>query len=216
MEPTKFCKKCNKPLLSTNKCGYCRLHRYLSDSRRALKRKSYLNNKNKKPPILKVCPICGISYLTPRKQSRCCSSSCWKILQPTYLAEYYQKNKKKIQQKRNTQKRNKKKADIGYKIEESLRNALRKHIKKKGTRIIGKLKYIGCNRDELKAHLESKFQPGMTWENYGVYGWHVDHIIPLSSFDHTNEEDIKKAWHYTNLQPLWAKDNLRKSNKILK
>ena len=54
----------------------------------------------------------------------------------------------------------------------------------------------------------------MTWENWSFKGWHLDHIIPLDSFDLSKEEDKKKAYHYTNLQPLWAKDNLSKGNKI--
>jgi len=66
----------------------------------------------------------------------------------------------------------------------------------------------------LIAHLESKFQEGMSWENYGKNGWHLDHIIPLSAFDLTDPEQLKIACHYTNIQPLWARDNLVKSNKI--
>lgn len=74
-------------------------------------------------------------------------------------------------------------------------------------------KSVGCSSSQLKAYLESRFQPGMSWDNYGK--WHVDHIIPLSSFDLTKEEQFKKACHYTNLQPLWAKDNILKSNKVI-
>jgi uncharacterized Zn finger protein (UPF0148 family) len=70
---------------------------------------------------------------------------------------------------------------------------------------------LGCTWDELCAYLESKFQPGMSWDNYGE--WHVDHIKPLSSFNLEDPAEFKKACHYTNLQPLWAKDNLVKSNK---
>ena len=69
---------------------------------------------------------------------------------------------------------------------------------------------LGCTIPELKQYLESKFQEGMTWENWGVHGWHIDHIIPLSSFDLTCREQFLKVCHYTNLQPLWAKDNLSK------
>lgn len=74
------------------------------------------------------------------------------------------------------------------------------------------LKYIGCSWVELSTHLESKFQLGMTWENYGRHGWHVDHIIPLASANSFDE--LIPLLHYTNLQPLWALDNLRKSDKM--
>ena len=76
--------------------------------------------------------------------------------------------------------------------------------------------YIGCTSDELWIHLESLFQEGMTRENYG--DWHVDHIRPLSSWDFNSdtESKLQEAWHYTNLQPLWAKDNLSKGSTYLK
>jgi hypothetical protein len=73
---------------------------------------------------------------------------------------------------------------------------------------------VGCHPEFLKEHLEKQFKEGMSWENYGLYGWHIDHIIPLSSSK--TEEEIYQLSHYTNLQPLWAEDNLKKGNKILK
>jgi hypothetical protein len=73
---------------------------------------------------------------------------------------------------------------------------------------------VGCTPEFLKEHLEKQFKEGMSWENYGLYGWHIDHIIPLSSSK--TEEKIHQLSHYTNLQPLWAEDNLKKGNKILK
>ena len=73
---------------------------------------------------------------------------------------------------------------------------------------------IGCSFDELKNYLESKFQSGMIWDNYGYYGWHVDHKKPCSSFDLSKSEQQKECFHYTNLQPLWAKDNYNKGSKI--
>jgi len=70
---------------------------------------------------------------------------------------------------------------------------------------------IGCTPQSLKEHLEKQFVEGMTWNNRNE--WHIDHIIPLSSAK--SKEEIYKLCHYTNLQPLWAEDNLKKSNKIL-
>ena len=69
---------------------------------------------------------------------------------------------------------------------------------------------LGCSVSDLKVYLEKQFQPGMTWANWSMDGWHIDHIVPLASFDLTDREQFLKACHYTNLQPLWAKDNLSK------
>lgn len=69
---------------------------------------------------------------------------------------------------------------------------------------------LGCTIVELMRYLESKFLPGMSWENHSREGWHVDHIRPLAAFDLTNRDEFLKAAHYTNLQPLWAFDNLSK------
>jgi predicted DNA-binding transcriptional regulator AlpA len=74
------------------------------------------------------------------------------------------------------------------------------------------MKYLGCSIEELKKYLENKFRDGMSWGNYSKTGWHVDHIRPCASFDLTKEEEIYKCFHYTNLQPLWAKENMIKSD----
>lgn len=68
----------------------------------------------------------------------------------------------------------------------------------------------GCTVAELRAYLESKWLPGMSWENYGLKGWHVDHVTPCSFFDLSDPEQQLKCFHYTNLQPLWAFDNISK------
>jgi hypothetical protein len=71
----------------------------------------------------------------------------------------------------------------------------------------------GCSFAQLKSHLESQFQIGMSWDNYGLKGWHIDHIRPCASFDLSRPDEQKICFHYTNLQPLWAKDNLSKGAK---
>lgn len=72
---------------------------------------------------------------------------------------------------------------------------------------------IGCSYADLVRHLESKFAPGMNWENRGRAGWHIDHIRPCSSFDLSDPEQQRACFHFSNLQPLWAEDNLRKADK---
>jgi len=128
--------------------------------------------------------------------------------------EYYLNNREKII-KRKVKSNNKcrkirKQIDPTYKLSCNLR-------RRQLLAIQGKCKYgktfdlVGCTPEFLRVYIESKFADGMSWDNYG--DWHIDHIIPLSSA--TNEEEIYKLCHYTNLQPLWAEDNLKKSNKIL-
>jgi len=77
-----------------------------------------------------------------------------------------------------------------------------------------KSKKLGCDFKTFKAHIENKFYPGMSWENYGE--WHIDHIFPLSVAIKISEEKFFECCHYTNLQPLWAVDNIKKNNKIPK
>lgn len=76
------------------------------------------------------------------------------------------------------------------------------------------LELLGCSLNVLKSHLEKQFQPGMTWENRGgKTGWQIDHKRPCASFDLTAPDQQRECFHYSNLQPLWAKDNLSKGSK---
>lgn len=101
-------------------------------------------------------------------------------------------------------------------IKSALRVRLRYALKFKNSKKQGSaIKDLGCTVAELKIYLSSQFKHGMTWDNWGVKGWHIDHIIPLSRFNLSDRNEVLKAVHYTNLQPLWAKDNLSKSNKLL-
>lgn len=99
--------------------------------------------------------------------------------------------------------------DIQFRLMSSLRARLRLAIKN-NQKIGSAIHDLGCTIEELKIHLEKQFQEGMTWENHGLYGWHIDHIIALSSVDLTDKKQFLQVVHYTNLQPLWAKDNLEK------
>ncbi len=80
----------------------------------------------------------------------------------------------------------------------------------RAARGLSKSKLVGCTAPELTAHLEAQFVSGMTWDNYGK--WHIDHIRPLASFNLLDVDELSTSCHYTNLQPLWAEDNLKKSS----
>jgi hypothetical protein len=132
-----------------------------------------------------------------------------------YLARIrYQNNREKLSKYKNQYQKKKRSEDNLYRMKHLMRNVILNSFKNKGFKKGGKAEdIIGCSYEFLLEHLESKFKDGMTWENRGVYGWHIDHIVPLSSA--SNEDELIKLNHYTNLQPLWALDNLKKSNKIL-
>ena len=100
------------------------------------------------------------------------------------------------------------------KLQDVLRNRVLLALKSQGVCKNKKtLEMIGCSLGKLRRHLESQFDEKMTWENRGYWGWHIDHIKPISLFNLKDLKQQKLAFHYTNLQPLWLKDNFSKKNK---
>ena len=131
-----------------------------------------------------------------------------------YDIEYRKNNTEKIKQhKRNHHERNKN--NPIYKIKRNLRRRIH-HVIIDGYKSSSTFELIGCTPEQFKLYIESKFQDGMSWENYGTKGWHIDHIIPCCNFDLTDPEQQKICFHYLNQQPLWAKDNLKKGKTIQK
>lgn len=107
---------------------------------------------------------------------------------------------------------NKHKDDIIYKLVYRVRNRTKNAIRaKKFYKNFKYPDYIGCSREELKLHIEKQFTEGMTWEKFFSGEIHIDHIIPIGKAE--SPEEVFKLSHYTNLQPLWAKDNLKKGAK---
>lgn len=132
-----------------------------------------------------------------------------------YCQKYQQipevKTRRKILSRTRDNKR--RKIDIKFRIKKNLRSRLWHALKGK-TKSQNTMKLLGCDIDFLKKYLENKFLPGMSWKNYSYRGWHVDHIMPCDLFDLSKPKEQKRCFHYTNLQPLWAKDNISKNNKI--
>lgn len=77
----------------------------------------------------------------------------------------------------------------------------------------GKIRYLGCTIEQARRYIEVQFKGCMSWENYGK-AWHIDHVRPVASFDLTKESERQSAFHYTNLQPLWARTNMRKGARL--
>lgn len=138
------------------------------------------------------CRSCNIKYLRGEKHPR------------------YKGGKDYLYRKNQEYQKDRLKTDVNFKLRKVLRSRLSAVLKgkvKRGSAV----RDLGCSIEDLRVFLENQFQSGMTWDNHGK--WHIDHIRPLASFDLTDEQDLLKACHYTNLQPLWAKDNLQKSDK---
>lgn len=96
-----------------------------------------------------------------------------------------------------------------------IRGSLTRRLKQLlGTKTERTSQLIGCSPKELVAHLESLWLPGMSWDNYGQQGWHIDHIKPCRAFDLTVKEERLACFHHTNLQPLWGGDNIAKSDTL--
>jgi hypothetical protein len=188
---------CLKPIFCKKKCKTCYNKEYHHKNRNKIltKKKSYYkDNRQKEISRSKKYRLDNLSKV---KNSE-------KI--------YYRNNRDKIREKRKIwEQKQIKNRTLSY-LKHILRSRLRQALKnssKKGSAVNN----LGCSIENFKLYLESKFQSGMSWSNYGK--WHIDHIKPLSSFNLVNKRDLKLCCHYTNLQPLWAEDNMKKYNKIL-
>ena len=147
--------------------------------------------------------------------NRCkiCDSGRKKIYRESSIGKTKKRNTARVWAAR------KRKNDLDFRLKLNLRSRVRTAIKKDSK--FGKtFELIGCSVEELKMHIESQWEEGMSWENWGVYKdngyttWQIDHIIPCASFDFKKEDEQRKCFHYTNSQPLWAAENNKKWNII--
>jgi len=207
MRLKEYCKnyrKINKDKIKSNK----KIYNEFNKDKIKIKQKFYReNNKEKLKDYFK-------NHYEVNKNKKKLYYASWKKINKNKLKDYQKKYHKNNSYKRNKYEKKRLKIDIQYKLRNNLRTRLNGAIKgnyKAGSAV----RDLGCTIDELKSYLESKFLPNMTWDNWSKDGWHIDHIKPLSSFDLSDRKQLLEACHYTNLQPLWAKDNLTKSDKII-
>jgi hypothetical protein len=145
-----------------------------------------------------------------------------KDLMSSKTREWYKKNRQKAVASAIERKKRLLKSNLQYRIAERMRTRIRGAIKSGyGFKKTSTRELLGCTYEELKNHLESLFLIGMNWNNYGGTkkhnneSWHIDHIIPCASFDLSDIDQQRKCFHYTNLQPLWGLDNLKKGRVTL-
>jgi len=136
-----------------------------------------------------------------------------KVLQD--MRNWYQNNSERCKSNVANRIKEREQEDINFKLKRRIRSRLCSALKR-NYKTGSAVKDLGCSIEQFKKHLEDQFQIGMTWDNYGK--WEIDHIIPLASVDLTNAETFAKVVHFTNMRPLWKKDNLDrrfhvKSNK---
>lgn len=161
----------------------------------------------------------------------------WREANPEYFKDYYAANKaalvayhsmyyleniekqkvynrlSKVKERRNIRAKERRETDPNFKLRHNLADRI--YLALKGKNKSAKtLELLGCSLSFLRKRLESLFHPGMTWENYGRYGWHVDHKRPCAKFDLTDPAQQRECFHYTNLQPLWATENHKKHAKF--
>lgn len=184
----------------------------------------------------RICGCCGVSFTDDSvfNNKTFCSVYCqqkqWTIENrdrvDSQRKEYHKANRDKIiarvnkwqAENKDAVKKHRKKYKASHKLStsERIKHNLRCRIIDvlNGRIKVGSaIQDLGCTGEELKKHLESMWQEGMSWDNYGREGWHIDHIKPLAAFDLEDPEQFKQACHYTNLQPLWAEENLKKRDK---
>ena len=129
--------------------------------------------------------------------------------------KYYQKNRKRINAKARERQNKRTQNDTEFVLSRLVRRRIYMGVKRHNVKKWEKsINLLGCTYTELRKHLESQFKLGMTWDNLGRGGWHIDHIIPLNCFNLNKPSHQKVCFNWQNLQPLWEKDNILKSDKL--
>jgi hypothetical protein len=219
---TGICRVCGHNLGKVSVCYFCNKKEYFKENYRQNKEKALIGQKKRYERIkhTKEYKEKMKEYNERTKDKR------KKYFHDFYIKHYekcrehgkiyYEKNKHWMIPKYRQHVIKRKKTDVNCMLRDLLRSRIVGAIKhQKSNKETPSTILLGADINTVRLHIEKQFKEGMTWQNFGTFGWHIDHIIPCISFDLTIIEEQKKAFHYTNLQPLWAKENLSKGGKIL-
>lgn len=173
---------------------------------------NFCKDKQKKDGMSSRCKACFAVYF---RENRGRFRDYGRHWLNAHRAEVYAQNKarkKEHPEYARNYERKKRHEDPAYRLRGNLRSRLYAAIKNEH-RAGSAVRDLGCSIAKLKEYLAAKFSQGMSWDNYGK--WHIDHIKPLAAFDLSDEAQAKKALHHSNLQPLWAADNIRKGAAVV-
>lgn len=173
-----------------------------------------------RPDRAKWCPDCKKERAKARNREE---NRLWRSRHPERSKASKQRWREQSKEQRRKYKRHydrNARKDPVVRLVSNIRSVLASALiraKRRGQEIVttGGMRYVGCTVEELVIHLEDQFVEGMTWENHGLEGWHVDHIFPLSKADLTDPAQLRAAFDWRNLRPAWAAENIEKSDKIL-
>ena len=167
-------------------------------------------------------------FYNKKSYCKCCAYEVWRKPKDQTPESKHKKSiiNKKYRKKPEVLKRRNERSmeryynDLPFRLKITIRNTVNKYIKRKNQKKIDSyIDNLGCTMEQLIEHIESQFTKNpetgemMTWENHSQFGWHLDHIKPLCSFNLEDLEQLKQSCHYTNLQPLWWKENLSKRGR---
>ena len=176
--------------IEVKKCSQCTEWKSLEN---------YTSKKSRSDGLCDKCKSCWTEYRRSRAQKD---------------KDYRKSNRDKVNNwKRNMYHRSKENETdvfIQRRIKENIARRLRLLLE--GQKSQPTVDLLGCSTEDFKIHLETTWDDGMTWENYGTHGWHIDHTIPCAAFDQDDETERHACWNYRNLRAMWSEENMWKSD----
>lgn len=234
MSESKTCSKCDllQPLTNFHRCtqskdGYsyqCKSCKSSYKAQQYQKHKEVISAKRKQKRLLEP----GEEWKrkkqrmieNPDLRERYCQytrerAKQYRINNPDKISEYNSRPEVRLRKQEANRIRMSRLQDrIAHRLRNRLNKALRNQNRTRQPKYQSTEMLLGCSFVEFTNYIESLWKPGMSWENYGFYGWHIDHIVPCAAFDLSLESEQAKCFHYTNMQPLWWTENLQKHDSV--
>ncbi len=193
--------------MNKKECSKCKTRKKLCE---------FHKDRTNKLGLYSSCKVCKKEYQEKNKEKKIQYDRQYRLKnksrETSRVMNWRAKNKEKSKKYFREYRKRKYNTNINFKISQNIISRI-SHSLKGNNKSLSTMMLIGCEIDYLMYYIQEKFTHGMSWDNYGK--WHIDHKLPCASFDLSKSEEQSKCFNYTNLQPLWAIDNIKKSNRIL-